>query len=159
MVAIIWNLSFAEIAVILILSVLIFGRRLPEVAGQAFRQVTKLRRHLDSLRRESGIDREIFDVKQTFTDFARDVEAEPTATQPYPGNAGWRERLEPSEGEEPLPHPEASDEDPTAAADADSDADADTSGDAETEDDVIPGIDPTAHKRPSADPERPGGAS
>jgi Sec-independent protein translocase protein TatA len=85
-IALLWNLSFAELAVILIVAVMVFGKRLPQVAGEAFRGVTRLRRHLDDLRRDSGIDREIFDVKRSFRDVAREVEAEPTRENPYPGN-------------------------------------------------------------------------
>lgn len=97
MVAFFWNLGFAEIAVVLIVSVLIFGKRLPQVAGEAFRQMSRLRRHLDTLRRESGIDREIFDVKRSFRDLGRDIEVEPTPSRTHPRTPAWRERRESAE--------------------------------------------------------------
>jgi Sec-independent protein translocase protein TatA len=97
-VAFLWNLGFSEIAVVLIVAVLIFGKRLPQVAGDAVRQVAKLRRHLDTLRRESGIDREIFDVKRTFHDLGRDIDVPPTPRRPSGAPGGWRERREAAAG-------------------------------------------------------------
>jgi Sec-independent protein translocase protein TatA len=106
------NLGVAEIAVILVLAVMIFGKRLPQVAGETFRHVNRLRRHLDDLRRESGIDREIFDVKRTFRDAARDAEAEPTAARPYPGRPAWssdRREAAPEAPDADAPAPERPD--------------------------------------------------
>lgn len=53
------NLGPSEFVIIAVVAVLIFGRRLPEVAGQAAGMVQRMRRSLDDLRRETGIDREI----------------------------------------------------------------------------------------------------
>jgi Sec-independent protein translocase protein TatA len=94
--AFLWNLSVPEIALIAIVSVLVFGRRLPQVAGQAMRNLSRMRRHLDNLRRESGIEREIYDVKESFQDLAREASAPPPSA-PYPGN---EDRVEPESGEE-----------------------------------------------------------
>ena len=94
MIAFFWNLSPIEIAVVVILAVLVFGKRLPQVAGDAFRQMGRFRRYLDELRRESGIDREIYNVKSTFTGMARDIESQPTASRPYPGHPGTDDRRE-----------------------------------------------------------------
>lgn len=44
--------------VIAIVAILVFGQRLPQVAGEAAATVQKLRRALGDLRRESGIDQE-----------------------------------------------------------------------------------------------------
>jgi Sec-independent protein translocase protein TatA len=64
MLAILTNWSAGEILVVLVIAVLVFGRRLPEVVGQAAFQVGKLRRSLEQMRRETGIDREIREVQQ-----------------------------------------------------------------------------------------------
>ena len=58
------NLSPAEVAIIVIVAIVVFGRRLPQVAGQAAGTVQRLRRSLDDLRRETGIDREIADARR-----------------------------------------------------------------------------------------------
>jgi len=58
------NLSPAEVAIIVIVAIVVFGRRLPEVAGQAAGTVQKLRRSLDDLRRETGVDREIAEARR-----------------------------------------------------------------------------------------------
>lgn len=96
MQALLWNLSAPEVVLIAVVSVLVFGRRLPQVAGQAMRNVSRMRRHLDDLRRESGIDREIYDVKESLDDLAHTASA-PAPSAPYPGN---EDRVEPEPGEE-----------------------------------------------------------
>lgn len=58
------NLSPVEVAIIAIVAIVVFGRRLPEVAGQAAGAVQRLRRSLDDLRRETGIDREIQEARR-----------------------------------------------------------------------------------------------
>jgi len=58
------NLSPVEIAIIAIAAIVVFGRRLPQVAGQAAGAVQRLRRSLDDLRRETGIDREIQEARR-----------------------------------------------------------------------------------------------
>jgi len=89
--ALIWNLGFGEIVLIAIVAILVFGRRLPEVASQTFRQATKLRRNLEDLRRESGIDRELHDVRGALRDLTRDIDA----PLPYQGQPTLRDRPEP----------------------------------------------------------------
>jgi len=114
-IAFFWNLSFGEIAVVLILAVLIFGKRLPQVAGEAYRTVAKLRRHFEDLRRESGIDREIFDVKRTFRDAAREAEAEPVVKKaPVPDTPKWSE----DRREEVADEPDAEPAEPSGSKDA-----------------------------------------
>jgi Sec-independent protein translocase protein TatA len=58
------NLSPAEVAIIVIVAIVVFGRRLPQVAGQAAGTVQRWRRSLDDLRRETGIDREIAEARR-----------------------------------------------------------------------------------------------
>lgn len=58
------NLSPSEITIALVVAVVVFGRRLPEVAGQAAAAVARMRRSMDELRRETGIDREIRNARR-----------------------------------------------------------------------------------------------
>ena len=54
-----FNLSFLEILLIVVVAVLAFGPRLPQVAAEAAHFMGRMRRSLADLRRETGIDREI----------------------------------------------------------------------------------------------------
>ncbi len=58
------NLGPSEIVVIAVVAILVWGRRLPEVAGQAAGVVQRMRRSLDDLRRDTGIDREIQNARR-----------------------------------------------------------------------------------------------
>jgi len=59
-----FNLGPTEFVIVGVVAVLVFGRRLPEVAGQAAGVVQKVRRSLEELRRETGIDREIQNARR-----------------------------------------------------------------------------------------------
>lgn len=59
MLAFLTNLGPTEFVLVLVLAVLIFGRRLPEVAAKGAVQLQRLRRGLQEFRRESGFDEEI----------------------------------------------------------------------------------------------------
>jgi Sec-independent protein translocase protein TatA len=59
------NLSLFEIVVVAVVAVLVFGGRLPEVAGQAASAVARLKRQLADLRRDTGIDREIQGIRRS----------------------------------------------------------------------------------------------
>ena len=63
--ALIGNLDTSELVIVMLVAILIFGRRLPQVAAQAGRQVVKLRRSLDSAWRDTGMEREIREVQRT----------------------------------------------------------------------------------------------
>lgn len=65
MLAFLFNLSIGEIGMLLVVAILVFGRRLPEVAGQAAATLQKLRRNLNELRRETGIDAEFRSAQRT----------------------------------------------------------------------------------------------
>lgn len=54
-----FGLGMSEIFLAGLIGLLLFGGNLPRVAGQAAQWLVKLRRSLNELRRESGIDREI----------------------------------------------------------------------------------------------------
>ena len=99
MLGLIWNMSIQEFVLIAVVAVLVFGKRLPQVAGQAFRQVARLRRQLDDFRRESGIDREFRDVQDSLRDVTRQATLDPT----------FQDRTEPAHVEPEAP-PEEGDE-------------------------------------------------
>jgi Sec-independent protein translocase protein TatA len=52
--------------VIAVVAVLVFGARLPQVAGEAAATLQKVKRALGDLRRETGIDQEIYRAKREF---------------------------------------------------------------------------------------------
>lgn len=68
MFAFIDNLGGTELLIVLVAALLVFGKRLPQVAGDAARQMAKLRRSLDEAWRETGMEKEIQQVR-------RDLEA------------------------------------------------------------------------------------
>lgn len=59
-----FGLSPIEFAVIIVVAILIFGPRLPQVAAEAAGWIVKLKRALNDMRRDSGIDREIAEVRR-----------------------------------------------------------------------------------------------
>ncbi len=63
------NLSLPEMLVVLVVALLVFGRRLPEVAVRAAAQLVKARRALTEMWRQTGIDDELRKVR-------RDIDAE-----------------------------------------------------------------------------------
>ena len=86
MLAIISNLSPGEVFVILIASILIFGRRLPEVAAKGAVQLQKLRRGVSDFKRESGFDEEIRKAKRLvdnpIREAAKELSKEPPSWSP-----------------------------------------------------------------------------
>lgn len=60
------NLGMWEIALILVVAVLVFGRDLPSAAVQAAATLQKLRRSLADMRRETGIDEELRRARREF---------------------------------------------------------------------------------------------
>lgn len=65
MLAFIFNFGTLEIVLVGIVAVLVFGRNLPAVAVQAAGVVQKMRRSLADLRRQTGIDEELRNVRRT----------------------------------------------------------------------------------------------
>lgn len=65
MLALIGNLDSMEVVVVLIAAILIFGRRLPQVAAQAGSQLGKLRRTLDTAWKDSGADHEVREMQRS----------------------------------------------------------------------------------------------
>jgi Sec-independent protein translocase protein TatA len=62
--ALIDNLGGVELLIVFVAALLVFGKRLPEVAGQAGKHIVKLRRSFDSAWKDTGIDREIRQVQR-----------------------------------------------------------------------------------------------
>lgn len=58
------NIGPAELILIAVVAVLIFGKDLPQAASKAYMQVRKLRNAVDELRRDSGIEREIRNIER-----------------------------------------------------------------------------------------------
>ena len=59
-----FGLSPIELVVIVVVAILVFGPRLPQVAAEAGGWVVKLKRTLSDLRRDSGIDRELAQARR-----------------------------------------------------------------------------------------------
>jgi Sec-independent protein translocase protein TatA len=80
MFAILDDLGFQEIFVIMIAAVLFWGKRLPEVASQAGAQLAKFKRSLQDLKTETGIDHEVRKLQRTLEDaIPRDISIEDMA--------------------------------------------------------------------------------
>ncbi|MFN0243318.1 MAG: twin-arginine translocase TatA/TatE family subunit [Planctomycetota bacterium] len=74
MLGLIDNLGFGEFLIVGVAALLIFGKRLPEVAAQAGAQIAKFKRSLETMRRDTGIDQEIQKVRSELTNVVpRDV--------------------------------------------------------------------------------------
>ena len=58
------NLDITEILVIALFAVMIFGRNLPRVAAQAVTHVSRARKALQQVWRESGIGEEVREVQR-----------------------------------------------------------------------------------------------
>ena len=65
MFAIFEDIGMSEILVIGVFGVLLFGKRLPEVASQAGQQLVKFRRSLQQVKAESGMDQEVRKIQRT----------------------------------------------------------------------------------------------
>jgi len=59
MLAIFSNLSFAEVIMIAAIGIMVFGRKLPRIAVEIGTQLTKMRRNLNKVWRETGVQDEI----------------------------------------------------------------------------------------------------
>lgn len=86
--AFIQNINPTELLLIAIVAVVVFGRRLPVVAGQAMAHVQRARRAFNDLRRETGIDDEIRDARRTFEQASYEAKLDPNTPkiQPPSGN-------------------------------------------------------------------------
>jgi Sec-independent protein translocase protein TatA len=64
MLAFLDNLGGVELLIVMVAGLLVFGKRLPQVAGDAAKQLVKLRRSLDEAWRDTGMQQEIQNVKR-----------------------------------------------------------------------------------------------
>jgi TatA/E family protein of Tat protein translocase len=64
MLAILDNLGFSELMIVVVVAVLIFGKRLPEVAAQAGAQLGKFRRSLQDIKNETNIDEDLRKIQR-----------------------------------------------------------------------------------------------
>ncbi len=78
--------SGGELLVALMIGLLLFGGRLPEVAKDIGRTFFKLRRSVNDLRRETGIDQTIRDLKREAEQAKPVVDLNAPAYQPWPGD-------------------------------------------------------------------------
>ena len=62
--ALLETLGGLELLIVCIAGLLVFGRRLPEVASQAGKQLVKVRRSIDAAWRETGMEKELRDVRR-----------------------------------------------------------------------------------------------
>jgi Sec-independent protein translocase protein TatA len=58
------NLGGTELLIVFVAALLVFGKRLPQVAGDAARQMAKIRRSLDEAWRDTGMEKEIAQVRR-----------------------------------------------------------------------------------------------
>lgn len=116
--ALIGNLSVGEAVVILILAVLVFGRRLPEVAARVLRGLQDLRRNFERLRRETGIDEELRKVSGSLSDLEREARLpDPLRAPREPRRERAWQRPVPASGErQEAPQAEGSGPPPTGAS-------------------------------------------
>lgn len=70
MLALFGNISGLEVGLILLLAVMIFGSRLPEVASRVYTQFRRFREGVDRFRRDTGIDREMREIQRSVRDAA-----------------------------------------------------------------------------------------
>jgi Sec-independent protein translocase protein TatA len=64
LLALLDTLGGLELLIVCIAGLLVFGKRLPEVAGQAGKQLVKVRRTIDAAWRETGMEKELREVKR-----------------------------------------------------------------------------------------------
>jgi Sec-independent protein translocase protein TatA len=64
MLAMFENLGGSELLIVMAAALLVFGKRLPQVAGDAAKQLVKLRKSLDEAWRDTGMQQEILNVKR-----------------------------------------------------------------------------------------------
>ncbi len=64
------SLGGSELFIVGVAALLVFGKRLPEVAAQAGKQIAKLRHGLDKSWKDTGLEKEIADIKQVLPDVA-----------------------------------------------------------------------------------------
>jgi Sec-independent protein translocase protein TatA len=96
------NVNPTELLLIAVVAVLVFGRKLPEVAGQAAAQLAKARRAINDMRRESGLDEELRRARSAAQELdPRRVLEAPRPARALDGVARQRAPIAPTETREP----------------------------------------------------------
>lgn len=109
MLALIGNLSVGETVLIAIVAILVFGERLPQAMSRAYREFLRFRGQIDKLRRESGIDQEVRNIKRTFHETASQARLDSPVDPPVPRTPDYdvqkpREETDPAaEPSKPFP--------------------------------------------------------
>lgn len=80
--ALLGNLGLGETVLVVLLAVLVFGRRLPEVVVQGVRTLHKVKRSLEDLRRETGVDAELREMRRTLREVEREAHVEDPLRMP-----------------------------------------------------------------------------
>ncbi len=70
-----FGLSPIEMVVVVVAAILVFGGRLPQVAGEAAATLQKVKRSLTDLRRDTGIDQELTKAKREYEEAQRKARA------------------------------------------------------------------------------------
>ena len=68
-------LGYQEIAIVLVVGLLLYGRRLPEVGRQVGRTIQEFRRGLNQLRNEIDRDDSLREARGAISDFKRQLDA------------------------------------------------------------------------------------
>ncbi|MBL6720619.1 MAG: twin-arginine translocase TatA/TatE family subunit [Planctomycetes bacterium] len=168
MLGLIGNLSLPELLVVAAGAVLIFGRRLPEVAMRGAAQFMRLRRNLTQAWRDAGIEDELRRVRWDLDREAREVARFDQLSSPAPVPSVPDYTLAPVDPVEPLER-EALDHEPGIEGGLDHEsseadeaevgwADDLSVGPSEEELRAERGKDEPGHFEPPADPDPEGGA-
>ncbi len=104
MLALIGNLSVGETVLIAIVAILVFGERLPQAMTRAYREFLRFRGQIDKLRRDSGIEEEVRNIKRTFHETATQARIDSPANDPVPRTPDY-EIQEPHEETDPAAEP------------------------------------------------------
>lgn len=88
---------------IAVVAVIVFGKSLPQVAAKGYMQLRRLRRSMEELRRESGIDRELRSIEREMREAEREASLQagsPADPASVPGPASTPRIEEGAEGRE-----------------------------------------------------------
>lgn len=100
MLAFFGNLSLLETAIALVVAILVFGGRLPQVAARVYQMLMRLRRSLADLRQEVGIDRELAEARR---ELARAGSLEPRHPRRSPFTVEPSAEADPASAPKPAP--------------------------------------------------------
>jgi Sec-independent protein translocase protein TatA len=87
-----------EIFWVLLIGLMLFGGKLPDVAKDMGKMFFKARRSLDEIRRDSGIDGAIRDLEKESRDFSRTTQDLTRDLKPTDSATDWRQAVDHSAG-------------------------------------------------------------